>query len=73
MLQYRYDTQLLIEGQGLDEDEITDWILENMKGDSLICVGDDVIIGSNVFITEDVPPHTKVRIVAPELIFKTKE
>ena len=29
MLQYRYDTQLLIEGQGLDEDEITDWILEN--------------------------------------------
>ena len=44
MLQYRYDTQLLIEGQGLDEDEITDWILENMKGDSLICVGDDEMI-----------------------------
>ena len=44
MLQYRYDTQLLIEGEGLDEDEITYWILENMKGDSLICVGDDEMI-----------------------------
>ena len=38
-----------------------------------ISIGDDVTIGSNVFITEDVPPHTKVRIVAPELIFKSKE
>ena len=31
MLQYRYDTQLLIEGEGLDEDEITDLIKREIK------------------------------------------
>ena len=44
MLEFRYDTQLLIEGTGLDDMSLTDWILENMKGDSLICVGDDELI-----------------------------
>ena len=44
MLEFRYDTQLLIEGTGLDDLSLTDWILENMKGDSLICVGDDELI-----------------------------
>lgn len=38
-----------------------------------IKIGDDVVLGSNVFITEDVSPHTKVTIGKPALIFKSKE
>ncbi len=44
MLEYRYDTQLLIEGEGLDEDEIYDYFVENFKGDSLLAVGGDDLI-----------------------------
>ena len=44
MLEYRYDTQLLIEGTDLDEDKISDHILETFKGDCLLCVGDDTLI-----------------------------
>ena len=44
MLEYRYDTQLLIEGENLDEDEINDYFVENFKGDCLIAVGDDELI-----------------------------
>ena len=33
MLEYRYDTQLLIEGTGLDEDDIHDYFIDNFKGD----------------------------------------
>ena len=44
MLEYRYDTQLLIEGKDLDEDELTDYIIHNFKGDCLLCVGDDELI-----------------------------
>lgn len=44
MLEFRYDTQLLIEGKGLDEDAITDYITENLKGDCLLAVGDDELI-----------------------------
>ena len=44
MLEFRYDTQLLIEGHDLDEDELTDYITENFKGDCLLCVGDDELI-----------------------------
>ena len=36
-------------------------------------IGDDVVLGSNVFITEDIPPHTKVTISKPVLVFKTKK
>ena len=39
-LEFRYDTQLLIEGHDLDEDAINDWITENLKGDCLLAVGD---------------------------------
>ena len=31
MLEYRYDTQLLIEGEDLDEDEIFDYIASHFK------------------------------------------
>ena len=41
---YRYDTQLLIEGEGLDEDAINDYFRENFQGDCLLAVGDDELI-----------------------------
>ncbi|MBQ5326116.1 MAG: kinase to dihydroxyacetone kinase [Oscillospiraceae bacterium] len=44
MLEFKFDTQLLIEGEGLDEDEIYDYIVENFKGDSLLAVGDEDLI-----------------------------
>ncbi len=44
MLEYRYDTQLLIEGEALDEDAINDYITANFKGDSLLAVGDEELI-----------------------------
>lgn len=43
-VEFRYDTQLLIEGTGLDEDEIYDYFIQNFKGDSLLAVGDDTLI-----------------------------
>ncbi len=44
MLEYRFDTQLLIEGHDLDEDQINDYIREHIKGDCLLAVGDDELI-----------------------------
>ncbi len=44
MLEFKFDTQLLIEGQGLDEDHINDYIVDTFKGDSLLVVGDDTLI-----------------------------
>ncbi|MEE1279325.1 MAG: kinase to dihydroxyacetone kinase [Oscillospiraceae bacterium] len=44
MLDYRYDTQLLIEGEGLDEDAIDAYFRANFKGDCLIAAGDDELI-----------------------------
>lgn len=44
MLEYRYDTQLLIEGQGLDEDTIGDYFRGNFRGDCLLAVGDGELI-----------------------------
>ena len=44
MLEFRYDTQLLIEGEGLDEDAINEYIRANFKGDSLLAVGDYELI-----------------------------
>ncbi len=44
MLEFKYDTQLLIEGDGLQEDEINRYISENIEGDSLLAVGDDKLI-----------------------------
>ncbi len=43
-IEFRYDTQLLIEGEDLDEDEINDYITENFKGDCLLAVGDEELI-----------------------------
>ena len=44
MLEYKFDTQLLIEGTNLDEDTIGDYIEDNIKGDSLLCVGDEELL-----------------------------
>ena len=44
MLEYKFDTQLLIEGEGLSEDEINDYITQNIEGDCLLAVGDDELI-----------------------------
>jgi len=44
MLEFRYDTQLLIEGENLSEDAINDYITQNLKGDCLLAVGDESLI-----------------------------
>ena len=49
---YRYDTQLLIEGTGLDEDAINDYFTENFQGDCLLAVGDDELIKIHYHTTE---------------------
>lgn len=44
MLTYKYDTQLLIEGENLDEDAINAYITERLAGDCLLAVGDESLI-----------------------------
>ena len=44
MLEFKYDTQLLIEGTDLDEDVISDYFTEHFAGDCLLAVGDEELI-----------------------------
>ena len=44
MLEFRYDTQLLIEGNNLNEDDINEYFRNNFKGDCLLAVGDEDLI-----------------------------
>lgn len=44
MNEFKYDTQLLIEGKELSEDKIIDSITKNIEGDCLLVVGDDELI-----------------------------
>ena len=44
MLEFKFDTQLLIEGSGLNEDDIGEYIAAHIEGDSLIAVGSDTLI-----------------------------
>lgn len=44
MLEFKYDTQLLIEGKNLDEDSINRYFQNTFKGDSLLAVGDEELI-----------------------------
>ena len=44
MEEFRYDTQLLIEGSDLDEDAINDYFQAHFKGDCLLAVGDEDLI-----------------------------
>ena len=41
MLEFKYDTQLLIEGEDLDEDVISDYFTEHFKVDCLLADGDE--------------------------------
>ncbi len=44
MLEFKYDTQLLIEGQTLSEEAIGAHISANIEGDCLLAVGDEDLI-----------------------------
>jgi len=44
MLEYKFDVQLLVEGDNLSEDRINDYIATNINGDCLLAVGDDELI-----------------------------
>lgn len=44
MLEYKFDTQLLIEGENLSEDEINEYITKNIEGDCLLAVGDEELL-----------------------------
>ena len=44
MTEFRYDTQLLIEGHDLDEDAINDYFRSHFQGDCLLAVGDENLI-----------------------------
>lgn len=44
MIDFVFDTQLLIEGHDLDEDAIYDYIQEHFEGDCLLAVGDEDLI-----------------------------
>lgn len=43
-LKFKYDTQLLIEGENLDENVISKYFKEHFSGDCLLVVGDEELI-----------------------------
>ena len=43
-MEFKYDTQLLIEGTGLDEDAIHDYFTTHFQGDCLLAIGDEELI-----------------------------
>ena len=43
-INYRYDTQLLIEGKDLNEDNIREYFNTKLDGDCLLAVGDEELI-----------------------------
>ena len=43
-LEFRYDTQLLIDNCTLDEDALFDRIATEIPGDSLLAVGDEILM-----------------------------
>lgn len=44
MLEFKYDTQLLLEGTNLSDQKIIDYINANLNGDCLLVFGDDELI-----------------------------
>lgn len=44
MIEYKFDTQLLIEGKNLSDEAIREYITNNIEGDCLLVVGDDEMI-----------------------------
>ena len=43
-LEYKFDTQLIIEGENLSEDKIDSYITNNIDGDCLLLAGDENLI-----------------------------
>ena len=43
-IEFKFDTQLLIEGCIIDEDRLNDYITEHLRGDCLIVVGDEELM-----------------------------
>ena len=43
-IEFKFDTQLLIEGKNLSDEKIREYITNNIKGDCLLVVGDDEMI-----------------------------
>ena len=72
-MEFKYDTQLLIEGNGLDEDAINDYFTENFKGDCLLAVGDEELIKIHFHTNEPwkVLGYSKVPLLAPETDYET--
>lgn len=44
MLEYKFDTQLLIDGKNLSQDAIHDYLEKTIPGDCLLVCGDDELI-----------------------------
>lgn len=44
MIEFKFDTQLLIEGKNLSDEKIRNYITENIQGDCLLVVGDEEMI-----------------------------
>ena len=44
MLEFKYDVQLLIDGENLDEESIKNYFNTQLKGDCLLAVGDEETI-----------------------------
>ncbi len=44
MNEFKFDTQLLIEGKNLSDEAIREYITNNIEGDCLLVVGDDEMI-----------------------------
>ncbi len=43
-IEFRYDTQLLIDAEGLDEDVVSEYFENNFKGDCLLAIGDESVM-----------------------------
>ena len=44
MLEFKFDTQLLMEGCQLDEDDVNDYIRTHFAGDCLLVAGDEDVM-----------------------------
>lgn len=44
MIEYKFDTQLLIGGENLSEDAINEYITKNIEGDCLLAVGSEELV-----------------------------
>ena len=44
MLDYKFDTQLLVEGENLSDEAVNDYIIEHFAGDCLLVVGDEELL-----------------------------